>query len=142
MNKINAYLTFSGNCREAMVYYKKCLGGKLTLQTIGESPLAEKMPKQMQQAILHAHLTAHDFVLLGSDMVPEKGLAKGNAISLMLNCNTEKTMRNYFQKLSEGGKVLHPIEFTFWGALLGDLTDKFGNNWLLHFNKNKINKFS
>ena len=54
MTQINAYLTFSGNCREAMNFYKDSLGGELTLQTISESPLADKMPAQMKDCILHA----------------------------------------------------------------------------------------
>ena len=48
MTQINSYLTFSGNCREAMTFYRECLGGELYFQTIGESPLSEKMPEQMR----------------------------------------------------------------------------------------------
>jgi PhnB protein len=55
MTQINSYLTFNGNCREAMNFYKDCLGGELNLQTIAESPLADKMPAQMKECILHAN---------------------------------------------------------------------------------------
>ncbi len=54
---INSYLTFSGNCREAMRFYQECLGGELQIQTIGDSPMAAKMPKKMKNYILHATLT-------------------------------------------------------------------------------------
>jgi PhnB protein len=137
MTQINSYLTFSGNCREAMTFYKECLGGELAFQTIGESPLSEKMPGQMKDCILHSTLTKGPLVLQGSDMVSEKGLVKGNAISLSLNCSTEDEIRNFYQKLSSGGEATHPLENTFWGALFGDLTDKFGNHWLLHFDKHQ-----
>ncbi|MBC7872405.1 MAG: VOC family protein, partial [Ferruginibacter sp.] len=93
MSSISSYLTFNGNCREAMHFYKDCLGGELNLQTIGESPLADKMPTQMKESILHAVLIKDDLVLLGSDMVGEKGLLKGNAVSLMLNCNSEQEIK-------------------------------------------------
>jgi PhnB protein len=136
MTQINSYLTFGGNCREAMTYYKKCLGGVLELQTLGESPMADRMPKEMKECILHSTLTTASFVLMGSDMTPETGLKKGNSVSLMLNCRSEADIRMYFDKLSIGGTVLHPLENTFWGALLGDLTDKFGTNWILNFDKN------
>ena len=136
MTQINSYLTFGGNCREAMTYYKNCLGGELELQTIGESPMAEQMPKEMKECILHSTLTTAGFVLMGSDMTPETGLKKGNSVSLVLNCRSEADTRMYFDKLSDGGIVLHPLENTFWGALFGDLTDKFGNNWILNFDKN------
>lgn len=135
MSTINSYLTFNGNCREAMIFYKNCLGGKLTLQTIGNSPLAAKMPPQMKESIVHATLSKGDLVLMASDMVGEKGLLKGNAVSLMLNCKTEKEIKKYYTKLSAGGHATHPLQISFWGALFGELTDKFGNQWLLHFDK-------
>ena len=139
MTQINSYLTFNGNCREAMNFYKECLGGELTLQTVGESPMADKIPKQMKESILHSTLTKGELVIMGSDMVSDKGLVKGNSVSLMLNCSSEKDIRNYYEKLSAGGEATHPLEITFWGALFGDLTDKYGNQWLLHFQKNKNN---
>lgn len=136
MTQLNSYLTFGGNCREAMTYYKKCLGGKLELQILGESPMADRIPKAMKDYILHSKLTTAGFVLMGSDMTPETGLKIGNSVSLMLNCRSEAEIRKYFDKLSVGGIVLHPLEITFRGDILGDLTDKFGNNWILNFNKN------
>lgn len=137
MTQINSYLTFGGNCRQAMHFYQDCLGGELSLQTIGESPLAEKMPQEMKGFILHATLTKDALLLMGSDMVAQTGLMKGNAVSLMLNCSSEEEIQNCFTKLSAGGKVDHPVEVSFWGALFGDLTDKYGNHWLLHFDKTK-----
>ncbi len=136
MTHINSYLTFGGNCREAMIFYKNCLGGEIDLQTIGESPMADKMPPQMKDSILHATLTKGAWVLMASDMVGEKGLIKGNTVSLMLNCSSEDEIRTFYNKLSTGGQATHPLEDSFWGALFGDLTDKYGNQWLLHFDKN------
>ncbi len=133
MTTINAYLTFSGNCREAMTFYKRCLGGDLKLQTIGQSPMAEKMPQQMKDCILHATLTKNELVLMGSDMVADDGLVRGNGMSMVLNCSSEEEIRDRYEALSAGGKATHPIEVTFWGALFGGLTDKFGNHWLLHY---------
>jgi PhnB protein len=136
MTQINSYLTFNGNCKEAMTFYKDCLGGELIFQTIGESPLSDKMPRQMKDCILHATLTKNALVLMASDMVSESGLVKGNAVSLSLNCSSEEEIKKYYAKLSAGGTANHPLEDSFWGALFGDLTDKFGNHWILNFNKN------
>ena len=133
MTQINSYLTFNGNCREAMTFYKECLGGELVLQTIGESPMADKMPAQMKRSILHSTLTKGNLVLMGSDMVADNGLVKGNSVSLMLNCSSEEEIKNCYKNLAKDGKATHPLENTFWGALFGDLTDKFGNHWLLHY---------
>lgn len=135
MTQINSYLTFNGNCREAMTFYRECLGGELTFQTVGESPLSGKMPEKMKDCILHATLTKDSWVLLASDMVSDKGLIKGNSISLSLNCSSEEEIRSYYTKLSAGGTANHPLENSFWGALFGDLTDKYDNHWILNFNK-------
>lgn len=113
MTHINSYLIFNGNCREAMTYYQTCLGGELYLQTIGESPMADKMPMQMKDSILHATLTHGGVIIMGSDMASEHGIVKGNSISLMLNCESEEEIKDCYKKLAEGGTASHPLENTF-----------------------------
>lgn len=116
MTIIHSYLTFNGNCREAMTFYHACLGGELSFLTVGDSPLSEKMPKKMKDCILHATLTKEALVLQGSDMVPIQGLIKGNAVSLSLNCSSEVEIKSIYAKLSEEGKTDNPLETTFWGG--------------------------
>jgi PhnB protein len=135
MTSINSYLTFNGNCREAMIFYKDCLGGELTFQTIGESALSEKMPKKIKDCILHSTLTKGSLILMGSDMVDEQGFVKGNNVSLSLNCSSEEEIKTYYTRLSNGGLQNHSLENSFWGALFGDLTDRYGNHWILSFYK-------
>ena len=137
MKQINSYLTFNGNCREAMTFYQQCLGGELFLQPIGTSPMSEMMPPQMKDSILHATLTHGNVIIMGSDMVGENGLVRGNAMSMMLNCSSEIEIREVYDQLASEGDATHPLENTFWGALFGGLTDKFGNRWLLNFDKNQ-----
>ncbi|MGN7988316.1 VOC family protein [Pedobacter sp. 22226] len=137
MASINSYLTFNGNCREAMIFYRDCLGGELTLETIGETEFADRMPNVIKRSIMHAVLAKDELVIMGTDMVEERGLIKGNSISLMLNCSSEEEAKAYYDKLSAGGKASHPLQQTFWGTLFGDLTDRFGNNWLINYDKNR-----
>ncbi|MDQ0969812.1 PhnB protein [Flavobacterium sp. W4I14] len=137
MASINSYLTFNGNCREAMTFYQGCLGGELTFETVGESVIVDKIPNVMKRSIMHAVLAKDDLVIMATDMVEECGLIKGNSISMMLNCNSEEEAQAFYRKLSAGGKASHPLQETFWGALFGDLTDRFGNNWLINYDKNR-----
>ena len=118
-----------------MEFYKECLGGELTLQTVGESPMANKMPAQMKDSILHSTLTNNGVIIMASDMVSGNGLIKGNAVSLCLNCSSEEEIKTCYEKLVAGGTADHTLENTFFGGVLGDLTDKYGNHWLLTFNK-------
>ena len=133
--QIHSYLTFNGNCREAMIFYRNCLGGELTFQTIGESPLSEKMPAKMKNAILHSTLIKEELILMASDIVNDKSFKKGNAVSLMLQCKSEKEIKTIYKRLSANGQPYHEPIITFQGSLLADLTDKFGNHWLLHFSQ-------
>jgi len=137
MKKLNPYFTFNGNCREAMKFYQKCLGGKLQFQTAGGSPMAEKMPAQMKKAIIHASLTAESFVLMGSDMVGDQGLIKGNTIAISMSFSTEKALRSCYKKLSYGALQTYPVQYSFYGILFGSLTDRYGNHWLLNCPKNQ-----
>lgn len=137
--QIHSYLTFDGNCREAMDFYKDCFGGEIVMQTIGESPLASKMPAKMKDYVLHSTLRNEKVVLMATDCVPESGLIKGNSVSLSLNCSSEEEIRRFYKKLVRGGTENYPLESTFWGALFGGLTDKFGVIWLLNFDKHLVN---
>ncbi|HEX4205561.1 MAG TPA: VOC family protein [Ktedonobacteraceae bacterium] len=138
MTRINAYLGFNGNCREAMTFYQACLGGELTMQTFGESPMADQVPAEAKQNILHSSLTKGALVLLGSDMgsMGSEGFVKGNTITLCLDCSSEEEIQTFFTKLSAGGHITHPLKTEFWGGTFGDLTDKFGMNWMFSYDKN------
>ncbi|HET7001232.1 MAG TPA: VOC family protein [Puia sp.] len=131
MATLNPYLTFKGNCKEAMEFYKGIFGGELSLMTAGESPVANQMPAAYHNSILHSSLKTENFEIMATDMVPGEFI-EGNTVHMSLACKTEKEMRSLFDKLSEAGKVNHPINQMFFG-LIGDLTDKFGKHWILEF---------
>jgi PhnB protein len=131
MNRLITYLTFNGNCREAMSFYRECLGGELNFQTVGDSPDTDKLPGKMKNYILHATLQKEDLILMATDLVGEEEVTKGNSISILIECGSKKEMKTLYKKLSLNGRKTHPIKTTFWGTLLGGLTDKYNNNWLL-----------
>src|SRR4051812_27584228 len=113
--QINPYLTFNGNCREAMDFYLDCFGGELQMQTVAESPMADQWPTAVQKNILHASLVKEGLTLLASDMAAHK-LKHGNTISLALACASEEEIKVFFKKLSQGGKVTHDLHKFFGGA--------------------------
>ena len=87
MAQLNPYLNFDRNCREAMNFYKDCLGGELFLQTVGEMPeMAAQMPPDWKDTILHSQLKSGDMVIMGSDMSRDKRL-EGNTVHLCIQCN-------------------------------------------------------
>ncbi|WP_295120003.1 VOC family protein [uncultured Chitinophaga sp.] len=134
MSQINAYLVFSGNCREAMTFYKDSLGGELTLVMIGESPMAQQWPAAMQQQVLHASLAQNGFTLLGSDAAGAGGVLKGNTVQLNLTCDTPEQAREYISKLGAGGSITRELH-EFFDGWIGALTDKFGFDWMFYASK-------
>jgi len=135
MKQINAYLHFNGNCREAMTFYKECLGGELTLTTVGESPMTAQMP-EMKDMIMHSVLKKDGLVLMASDTMEPEGATKGNTISLCLIGANAEELKPIFSKLSKGGKVTHELKEEFFGTY-GDLTDKFGIDWMFQADSTK-----
>ncbi len=131
MAQLSPYLTFNNNTREAMSYYKECLGGELTLMAVKDTPVCDQMPPEFQDSIMHSSLKTTDWEILASDMTPEK-LNIGNDVHISFSVGSEKELNTIFAKLSEGGKVKQPINPMFFG-LIGSLTDKFGKHWVLTF---------
>ena len=134
MPQLNPYLSFDGLCREAMTFYQSCLGGELLIQPFADSPLADQVPAEQGQRVLHAMLTSGSLVLFASDMGggPERELRAGNAVSLCLNCDSVEEAHDLFARLAEGGTVVDPLAEMFWGTF-GSLTDRFGMSWLFNY---------
>ncbi len=133
MKGINGYLSFNGNCREALLFYQQCLGGELSFQTVGDSPAAARMPDRMKDCILHGTLVSRKLVLMGTDLLGEEGLQKGNNIALMIQCSSEREIRSLYRKLSTRGRKTHQLGRSARGALSGNLEDRYGNHWMLYF---------
>ncbi len=72
---------------------------------------------------------------MAADVLDGEKLVRGNANNLMLLCASEDELRSLFVKLSAGGTVNAPVKVEFWGAIYGDLTDKFGVRWMLNHEK-------
>jgi len=134
MKQISAYLSFKGQCSEAMQFYQSCLGGTLSIQKVGESPVAAQCPESIHNQVMHASLITGNISLLGSDMEhPKYPISKGNQIGLCIQCSSEEEIHRFFKGLSEGGKLIEPLQKQFWGALFGELEDRFGIRWMFNY---------
>jgi PhnB protein len=133
---VTPYLTFNGNCRDAMTFYKECFGGELTLQTVAETPMAAQCPSGMQQHIMHSMLAGDGMVIMGTDMVGPAGFIAGTDMALSLSFDNEETIRACYTRLSDGGQVIDPLKQAPWGALFGVVADPFGKVWMLNYSQN------
>jgi PhnB protein len=118
-----------------MTFYQKCIGGVLGFQTIGDSPLSKEMPDKMKRSILQGTLRKGMMTLIGSDLVNNIGLIKGNSVSILLNCENEKKASVLYKKLSIGGSQIQHLEVNHFGILMGGLTDRYGYQWIVQCSK-------
>jgi PhnB protein len=134
MRATNTYLTFDGNCREAMTFYGKCLQAEPNFTPFSAGP-AEMPPaaKAAPDRILHVELASGPMVLMASDTMPGMPFRQGNNFSICIDCESQAEIDRLFAALGENGQVTMPLQDAFWGALFGMLTDQFGINWMFNF---------
>ena len=126
---LNPYLSFNGNAREAMGFYHSVLGGELVANTFGE--FGSPDPAIADQ-IMHAQLTTdRGYTLMASDNPPGMPFNPGNTVTVSLSGDDE-VLREYFARLAEGGTVTVPLEKQMWGDEFGQLTDRFGTQWMVN----------
>jgi PhnB protein len=130
--ELNPYLNFNGQCAAAFKFYEKVLHGKIVMMmTHGESPVADQVPKEWHDRIMHVRMTVGDRVLMGSDTPPERySEPKGFCVTLSVD-NAEEAER-IFKALAEKGSVQMPLQKTFWAERFGSLVDQFGIPWMVN----------
>jgi len=129
-SRLNPYISFTGNARQAMEFYRSVFGGTLSLNTFGEfgaqdSPDADK--------IMHGMLeTDSGFTLMGADSPAGTELNPGDNVAVSLSGDDNDELRGYWEKLSDGGNVSVPLEKQMWGDVFGMCVDQFGIGWLVN----------
>ena len=134
MDGIKPYISFKGNCKEAVEFYKEKLGAEvLFTQTYGDSPMASYAPDN-PDAIMHTSFKIGDSVIMACDnMMEDKSpTVVGNNISLALGTNDVSKAEKTFDAMSDGATIVMPMQETFWAERFGMLTDKFGINWMFN----------
>lgn len=133
MTQIDPYLTFNGNCAEAMRFYERTLGAKLEMMmTFAESPMADQAPPGAGNRIMHATLVIGDRRLMASDDMPGRPYPGMHGFSLSLSYKTAAEGQRMFDALAAGGQINMPFQKTFWAEGFGMLVDKFGVPWMIN----------
>jgi PhnB protein len=133
-SKLNPYLQFRDNARDAMTFYQEVFGGELNINTFGDFGGADETHGAAAEGVMHAQLESpNGFTLMASDIPPgmDTGGDAGNA-TISLSGDDDADLRGYFDKLADGGQVTMPLEKQMWGDEFGMLTDKFGVDWMVN----------
>ena len=130
-SKLNPYLSFKDNTREAMEFYRTVFGGKLDLSTFKD--LHASQDPSEDNMIMHSVLEADNGItIMASDTPSRMEYRTGTNMSMSLSGDNETELKAYFEKLSAGGMVTMPLEKAIWGDSFGMCTDKFGVQWLVN----------
>jgi PhnB protein len=130
--QMNPYLSFKGDCEAAFKLYERCLGGQLgPLFRYAGTPLADQVPRDWSDKIMHGSLTVGDQVIMGGDVAPDR-YEEPKGFSMSLHLKRTADADRIFHELAGGGRVVMPLEKTFWAARFGMLVDRFGIPWLVN----------
>jgi PhnB protein len=131
--RLNPYLNFRGNAREAAEFYQSVFGGELPINTFKE--LGGAQSPEEENLIMHSQLETPDGLwLMAADVPPRMDYNPGNNISMSLSGENEAQLRGWYDKLADGGTVTMPMEKAVWGDTFGMCIDRFGINWLVNVN--------
>jgi PhnB protein len=128
-SRMNPYISFSDNAKQAMEFYKDVFGGTLTTSTFGEYG----MQGAESDLIMHSQLeTDNGFTIMAADSPPGMERTVGNNVTISLSGDDAEELRGYWKKLSDGGTIVVPMEKQMWGDEFGQCVDKFGIGWLVN----------
>lgn len=134
-SRLNPYMSFAGNARQAMEFYKGVFGGTLTTNSFGE--FGTKEP-ELADKIMHSMLeTPAGFTLMGADTPPGMEFSPGSNVSVSLSGDDADELRGYWEKLTQSATVSVPMEKQMWGDVFGMCTDNFGITWMVNITQSQ-----
>ena len=127
--KLNVYVNYKDNCREAFEFYEKHLGGKIaSVTTFRQMPEAANIPEERKDKIVHARMEIGGSVLMGADIANAEPM---RSAYLTLLVDEAKDAERIYQLLSDGGEIFMKMEKTSFATRFAMLRDKFGASWML-----------
>ncbi|MEO8821117.1 MAG: VOC family protein [Ginsengibacter sp.] len=138
MKAVNPYLNFNGNTEEAFNFYKSVFGGEFRLLMRMKGVQGMPVSKDQEEKIMHIALPLNSgAVLMGSDTWDNSSFKEGNNYYISLHADSVEEGQKLYDALAIGGISNHSFKKEFWGDWHGNLTDKFGVNWMLNYTENE-----
>ena len=133
--RLNPHLNFDGRCEEAFKFYEKCLGGKISFtMTYGDSPVADHVPADWRNKLIHATLNIANDLLTAADAPPDR-YQRPQGFHVTLGLADAAETERILKALSENGTVRMPLQETFWAIRFGMVADRFGIPWMVNCSK-------
>ena len=131
--RLNPYISFKNNAREAIEFYHSVFGGELTISTFAE--LRASQDPSEDNLVMHSQLvTPNGLTLMASDTTQRMAYTPGDnmTVSLSGEAEDEHLLKGYWSKLMADGAESMPLAKAVWGDSFGMGTDKYGIGWLVN----------
>jgi len=129
--RLNPYIGFRDEARQAMSFYQSVFGGELAISTFADFHASEDPAEQ--DKVMHAQLETPDgLVLMAADTPNRMEHRPQSGVSVSLSGDDEAKLRGWWERLSEGGTVVMPFERAPWGDTFGMCVDRFGTSWMVN----------
>lgn len=129
--KCDMYLTFDGNCEEAMLYYKEVFNGEFSVTMRYADGPPEYLQPGTEDKIMHQTLAFGDGCELKASDSFHQPLNKGNNFHISISTSKEDEALSIFNGLAKDGQITMPFNDVFWGGKFGSCIDKFGVQWMV-----------
>ena len=131
--QITPDLSFRGDCEAAFTFYERCLGGQLgTLFRYAGSPMADRVPSDWSDKVMHGSVTLPGLELNGADVAPDSVYEEPKGFSLSIQIKDVAEAERVFRELAANGTIVMPLEKTFWAERFGMVVDLFGIPWVVN----------
>ena len=130
VSRLNPYIQFKDNARQAMEFYQTVFGGDLAVNTFGEYGQGDGPEANL---VMHSQLDSpRGYTIMASDTPSHMTFNEGARITMSLSGDENDELRGYWDKLSGTGTVTMPLEKQMWGDEFGMCTDQFGIGWMVN----------
>lgn len=127
--RLHTYVNFAGRCAEAFRYYEQHLGGRIgMMMTHGQAPDQSQARPEWKDAVLHARIAIGGTELMGADIPTAEPM---RSAYLSLGVDSDAEAERVFAALSDRGRILMPMQETFFASRFGQVQDRFGINWMV-----------
>jgi PhnB protein len=129
-SRLNPYISFDNNAREALEFYQSVFGGTLTIHTFGDFGQADT---PLANNVMHGMLeTDNGYTIMAADTMPQMNRSVGNNITVSVSGDDLDQLTAYWVSLSDGGSIQVEFDKQMWGDIFGMCTDKFGIDWMVN----------
>lgn len=130
--KITTFLMFEGQAEEAMTFYTSLFDDSEIIRIKKYGPNGPG-GAEAEGTVEHAAFTLKGQQYMAIDSYMEHAFSFTPSVSLFVECDSEEELETLFEKLSDGGEVLMPLDNYGFSTKFGWVNDRFGVSWQLNF---------